>query len=245
MKMHLIRITSAIMISRDDMTTLLVDARPTPCAPWLVVNPKYEDTAPIMNPKTVVLSVGRKKFTQPRLANARTTYKWNEIRDTLNSARYPPSNPEKSMVNVKIGNATTQATTRGTTSNCKGSVERASMSSICSVALISARTAPMAEPARPATSRAVTSGPTSTKKPTDCTAGIMAVAPNITRVLRVCSVITAPKANPDAMTRGNEPAPMSVICRLIWSHSSGGRRKSTTVRTANRVTFPICSITIV
>lgn len=58
----------------------------------------------------------------------------------------------------------THATTRGTTRNLNASIESDSMPSICSVALIFARTAPIPEPTLPATRRAATNGPISTKK---------------------------------------------------------------------------------
>src|SRR5690242_19122292 len=70
-KMHLTRTTSATITRRDETTTLLVAARPTPAAPWLVVYPKYDETVPMMNPKTVVLSVGAMKLAHSRLSKAR------------------------------------------------------------------------------------------------------------------------------------------------------------------------------
>jgi hypothetical protein len=79
--MHLIKITSARMMSNDDTTTLFVAAFPTPCAPSFVVYPKKEETVPIMNPKTAVLRVGGMKLDHSRSSNARVMYRWNEIRD--------------------------------------------------------------------------------------------------------------------------------------------------------------------
>jgi hypothetical protein len=57
-KMNLIKRTSIRIISNDDATTLLVAARPTPAAPSFVLYPRKEETVPMMNPKTAVLSVG-------------------------------------------------------------------------------------------------------------------------------------------------------------------------------------------
>ena len=73
-----------------------------------------------------------------------------------------------------------------------------------------ARTAPIPEPTRPASSNPATRGPISTKKPTDWTAGIIAVAPNITRVLLVWRVMTAPRAKPETVMRASDLFPTSA-----------------------------------
>src|SRR5579872_5134276 len=44
--MHLTRMTSATITRRDETTTLLVAARPTPAAPWLVVYQKIRRDRP-------------------------------------------------------------------------------------------------------------------------------------------------------------------------------------------------------
>src|SRR5450631_3537153 len=80
---------------------------------------------------------------------------------------------------VNNGNARTHAATRGTTSSLNESTDRASIASICSVARISASDAPMPAPTRPATSKAATRGPISTKNERDCRVGIQAPAPNL------------------------------------------------------------------
>ncbi len=69
-------------------------------------------------------------------------------------------------------------------------MESDSMASICSVARMLERTAPIPEPTRPATSRPATSGPISRKNANAWTVGIHAVAPNVTNVLRVWNVKT-------------------------------------------------------
>ena len=104
---------------------------------------------------------------------------------------------------------TVQAMTLVTTSNLKESTERVSIASICSVARIFASCAPMPAPTRPAISKAATSGPISLKNASDWKTGISAVAPNCTRVLRVCNVMTTPSARPDATTKKKEPTPIS------------------------------------
>src|SRR6185295_18139018 len=43
--------TSVTMMTIDDSTTLLVEARPTPRVPWDVVKPKYDATVPMTRPK--------------------------------------------------------------------------------------------------------------------------------------------------------------------------------------------------
>ena len=101
------------------------------------------------------------------------------------SDRKPPRRPAKSINSVKTGSATTQATTRGTTRNLNESTDSDSMPSICSVTRMFPSTAPMPEPTRPARRSPATKGPISTKKASDCTVGISAAAPNVTRVLRV------------------------------------------------------------
>ena len=108
------------------------------------------------------------------------------------------------MKSVRSGSASVHATMRGTTRNLNESTDSDSIASICSVALMLDRTAPIPEPTRPATSRPVTSGPISTKNASACTVGIHAVAPNVTRVPRVCSVRTAPSAKPAATIRGRD-----------------------------------------
>jgi len=108
------------------------------------------------------------------------------------------------MKSVRKGRAITQARTRGTTRNLNESIDSDSIASICSDALMFARTAPIPEPTRPASSSPATNGPISTKKDTACTAGIIAVAPNITRVLLVWRVMTAPRAKPDTTMRASD-----------------------------------------
>ena len=51
------RITLATISRIDAVTTLRVDACPTPSVPREVLMPRYEATTAMMNPKTVVLSV--------------------------------------------------------------------------------------------------------------------------------------------------------------------------------------------
>ena len=114
------------------------------------------------------------------------------------------------MKSVSIGSASVHAMMRGTTRNLNESMDSASIPSICSVARISARTAPIPEPARPARS-AVTSGQSREERKA-CTVGITAVAPSMTSVLRVCSVMTAQRK-----AGGNheeETAPTSLSCHL-------------------------------
>ena len=130
--------------------------------------------------------------------------------DAACSAKKPAKSPEKSINKVKSGMAITHARTRGTTRNLKESIERDSIPSICSVTLIFARTAPIPEPTRPARSNPATRGPISTKNARDCTVGISVSAPNVTSVLRVWSVITAPRANPEAAIRGTDLEPISA-----------------------------------
>ena len=129
---------------------------------------------------------------------------------------------------------------RGTTRNLNESTDSDSIASICSVALMLDRTAPIPEPTRPATSRPVTSGPISTKNASACTVGIHAVAPNVTRVPRVCSVRTAPSAKPDATIRGRDFDPTSASCRRISATSKGRRNASVTARSPKRLMSPDC-----
>ena len=46
------------MISREEITTTSVAARPTPFAPSFVLYPRNEEIVPIVNPKTAVFRVG-------------------------------------------------------------------------------------------------------------------------------------------------------------------------------------------
>src|SRR5208282_4466 len=142
------------------------------------------------------------------------------------------------MNKVRRGTAKTQAMTLGTTRNLNESIERDSTPSICSVALMLASTAPMPDPTRPANSNPTTKGPISTKKARDCTVGISAVAPNMTSVLRVWRVITAPTAKPEATTSGTDLAPTSASCLTIWLPSNGRRKKSFTTRSPNTLNAP-------
>ena len=48
---------STIRINKDDITTELVDACPTPTVPLDALKPLYEPTAPTINPKNRVLAV--------------------------------------------------------------------------------------------------------------------------------------------------------------------------------------------
>src|SRR5438874_6924388 len=63
------------------------------------------------------------------------------------------------MKSVRKGRAITQARTRGTTRNLNESIDSDSIASICSEALMFARTAPIPEPTRPASSSPATNGP--------------------------------------------------------------------------------------
>src|SRR5204862_1891061 len=59
------------MMQIDDSTTLLVDARPTPSVPCVVVKPRYDDTVPMMKPNTIVFSVAGRKSLNSTTDNAR------------------------------------------------------------------------------------------------------------------------------------------------------------------------------
>jgi hypothetical protein len=83
-------------------------------------------------------------------------------------------------------------------------------------------------PTRPATSSAATKGPISTKKPRDCSFGIMTVAPNMTTVPRVSRIMTTPDAKPDETTKANERAKSHLAYLLpclikIKSYPEGSR----------------------
>jgi len=101
----------------------------------------------------------------------------------------------------------THARTRGTTRNLNESIDNDSIASICSEALMFAMTAPIPKPTRPARRNPAANGPISTKNATDWTAGIIAVVPNITRVVLVWRVITAPRAKPDTTIRVSDLFP--------------------------------------
>jgi len=147
-------------------------------------------------------------------------------------------NPGKAS---RWGIAIVHATIRGTTRYLKESIDSDSIASICSVALMFDRTAPIPDPTRPATNKPVTSGPISTKKASACTVGIHAVAPKVTSVLRVCSVNTAPSAKPEATTRGRDFEPTSASWRRSWSPSNGRRNTSVKARSPKRLTSPAIS----
>src|SRR5216683_4631089 len=115
------------------------------------------------NPKTAVLRVGGQKFVHSNAENELVMYSLKETPDAAYSERKPPRRPEKSRKSVSNGSASVHAMTRGTTRNLKESMESDSMASICSVARMLERTAPIPEPTRPATSKPVTSGPISKK----------------------------------------------------------------------------------
>src|SRR5271170_3122352 len=84
-KMHFTKMTSAKMIRREETTTLLVAARPTPSAPSFVVYPKNDDTVPIMKPNTAVFTVGGTKLDHSTSVKARVTYSRSERWENANS----------------------------------------------------------------------------------------------------------------------------------------------------------------
>ena len=49
--------TLETMIRIDDSTTAIVDARPTPSVPDVVLKPRYDEIVAMMKPNTIVLSV--------------------------------------------------------------------------------------------------------------------------------------------------------------------------------------------
>ena len=63
------------MMQIDASTTLRVDVRPTPSVPWVVVNPRYDATVPMMKPNTAVLSVAGMKSLNSMIENARWKYR--------------------------------------------------------------------------------------------------------------------------------------------------------------------------
>src|SRR5579863_2868907 len=99
-----------------------------------------------MNPKTVVCMFGGTELDHSRPRNARDTYSWREMCDKRCSERKPLITPQKPTNVVNNGSAMKHATTLGTTSNFNESTDNASIASICLVARISARDAPIPAP---------------------------------------------------------------------------------------------------
>ena len=70
-KMNFTRTTLLRMMQIEASTTLLVDARPTPSVPCVVLKPRYYATVPMMRPNTTVLSVAGMKSVNSITENAR------------------------------------------------------------------------------------------------------------------------------------------------------------------------------
>src|SRR5205814_117417 len=67
------------MMQIDDSTTLLVDVRPTPSVPCVVLKPRYDATVPMMKPKTAVLKVAGTKSVNSMNEKARWKYSCADI----------------------------------------------------------------------------------------------------------------------------------------------------------------------
>src|SRR4030095_14741157 len=95
--------TFARMRRIDALTTLFVEARPTPSVPPVVLTPRYDATEAMMNPKTIVLAVAGIRSENPINENAALKYVRRGMLVTADSAAYPPSMPVKFISVVRIG----------------------------------------------------------------------------------------------------------------------------------------------
>ena len=69
------------------MTTLRVEARPTPSVPCVVFSPRYDDTIAMMKPKTAVFSVAGIRSVKSISEKARAKYSCGEVWTSVASAR--------------------------------------------------------------------------------------------------------------------------------------------------------------
>ena len=129
------------------------------------------------------------------------------------TARSPPPSASTSPIQVSSGTVTTSARQRGTTSQLTGlkPIDRsASISSdTCIVASSEARPAPE----RPATTMAVTSGPSSRNCAMTTSSGAYTSAPNRPSCATPRNPMMSPMSRFAALVTGNASAPIACISR--------------------------------
>src|SRR5688572_5657981 len=146
--------------------------------------------------------------------------------------------PQMSAMVVSSGSARMHARMRVTARNLNESTATASSASICSVTFMAPSSAPMPAPTRPATSRAVMSGPVSRTSAIASPAGIIASAPKRSSEARVCIDSTTPTDRPAVATSGIDFQPISNVCLAISRNSYGRRNASHKARAPKRETSP-------
>ena len=89
----------------------------------------------------------------------------------------PPNIPTKSAIAVISGSMNAVAIRRGVTSFCTGSVPSARMASICSVTFIEPSSLAIPDALRPATIKAVSTGPSSRTSVSDTSVPVFPTCP--------------------------------------------------------------------
>src|SRR5436189_1491866 len=145
----------------DAVTTARVVDCPTPTVPPSVLRPCRQAIAPIIIEKTSGLTIPPIKSS---VVIASRTAEINTLDDTEYNATavtQPPTMPMQSANTVNNGKLINKANIRGATSLRTGSVPRARIASICCETTIEPSSAEIAEPTRPVTISAQSTGPSS------------------------------------------------------------------------------------
>jgi len=110
-----------------------------------------------------------------------------------------------------------QAMTRGVASFFTGSVPSARIALICSVTTMEPNSEAMPDPARPASIKAVSTGPISRINDREINCPIRLTAPNALSDLEVCRARTPPVKKPTRTTIRIERTPIVSICwNVSW-----------------------------